>query len=785
MMSALSSYIAADYGIAESQLAGYTGLIRPGALPAFLLVPLADRPDAAACSCRGRGHRGAADLATAFAPTVAAFVAGADAGAHPAWWRRRWRSIVAEEFPAEHRGWGIGMGAGGARRGFWLRRDPVRLRRAPAGKWRALYAVGVFPLFVMPRLRRGIRETRRFDHHRAQNIGDGGIGGVRGWSAPLAGLARSYPRRVAGVTPAGALYLHGRETGVFQFCGYFTLNTHHWEPWRFSLMAVVAGAVGMLGNRVVAGRLGDPSSGAVRSVSRSRRASPGLAWLFYHLPGFWPPLLGVPHRLLGVLQRHDPRARDRGLPDPHRGIVGAAGCRSCRPSGLRPARRRRPRHRGRRDAADDGEHAAVLTIVAVRRFSCCPRPAARARADQQRRRVAAIRRGGGPRRRRSGRPERAVHVLEAGVAPAELLVERRETVRRHALERRREVAAETPDARTDAIHGRGWRTPPRAARAPARRSRTRRPARAHRARARTAQLRAVVEVVASAETTTSRRGGSAKSRGRRARSGSGPGSSAKRCFATFEHLLRDVHEHEARAETRASCCDTRPVPRAEVEHREFVGWTLDERRDRAVERVEARDQLPARAVVDRRRAIEQRTRMRVGGRRLRCIGFRLACGRLPRKGRVTDCTGVRRISDACRAPQTILRACGSTSRIFAFTGARRRVAGAFARDAERRERRRPAQPHRAIVPAERTQRVDQERAPRDRCRTRSGARERQRRHVHVRCARAPSSCATTVSGGRPPSTLRKRRENDPSAANCAITCRSPDHSSSRPPRRAT
>ena len=64
--------------------------------------------------------------------------------------------IVAEEFPAEHRGWGIGMvgalgacgfGFGAILFGF--------VERLPFG-WRALYAIGVLPLLAMPRLRRGI-----------------------------------------------------------------------------------------------------------------------------------------------------------------------------------------------------------------------------------------------------------------------------------------------------------------------------------------------------------------------------------------------------------------------------------------------------------------------------------------------------------------------------------------------------------------------------------------------------------------------------------------------------
>lgn len=288
MMSALS-YIAKDFGIPESDLAGYTGLIRLGALPAFLLVPLSDRVGRRRMFLISVAGIAVLTFATAFVPTVAAYVAlqmmvrtfvlAASTLAFV---------IVAEEFPAEHRGWGIGMvGALGAC-GFGFGAILFGFVDRLPGTWRALYAVGVFPLLVMPRLRRGITETRRFDHHRAQNIGNDGIGGIRGWLAPLAALARSYPRRVAGVTLAGALYAAG-ETGVFQFCGYFTLNAHGWEPWRFSVMVVIAGGVGMLGN-VLAGRLGDLFGR--RPVGFVVAASfPGLAWLFYHLPGFYLPVL--------------------------------------------------------------------------------------------------------------------------------------------------------------------------------------------------------------------------------------------------------------------------------------------------------------------------------------------------------------------------------------------------------------------------------------------------------------------------------------------------------------
>jgi MFS family permease len=289
LMSALS-FIAADFGITESKLAGYTGLIRLGALPAFLLVPFADRVGRRAMFLVAVAGVAALTFATAFAGSVGAFVAvqmlvrtcvlAASTMAFV---------IVAEEFPAQHRGWGIGMlgalgacgfGFGAILFGF--------VKQLPYG-WRALYLVGIVPLLVLPVLRRGIPETHRFVKHSRKRRDTATRGsGLSGWHEPLVALARTYPRRLLGVTLAGTLYAAG-ETGVFQFCGYFTLTTHGWEPWRFSLMVVLAGAVGMVGN-VVAGRLGDAYGR--RPVGFTVAASfPLLAWLFYHLPGVaLPPL---------------------------------------------------------------------------------------------------------------------------------------------------------------------------------------------------------------------------------------------------------------------------------------------------------------------------------------------------------------------------------------------------------------------------------------------------------------------------------------------------------------
>ena len=194
--------------------------------------------------------------------------------------------IVTEEFPALHRGWAIGMlgalSACGNGLGAGLF---AAIESLPYG-WRALYAVGVVPLLLFPLLRRRVEETRRFNHHRAL-IARHDSGGLAGWYRPLVSLARTYPGRAMGVAAAGGLMAVG-ESAVFQFTGYFTLTVHGWSPAQFSMMFIIGGAVGIIGN-VVAGRLGDRIGR--RTIGCAFLALfPLFAWTFYHGPSWSLPI---------------------------------------------------------------------------------------------------------------------------------------------------------------------------------------------------------------------------------------------------------------------------------------------------------------------------------------------------------------------------------------------------------------------------------------------------------------------------------------------------------------
>jgi len=279
MLTSALKFIAADLHMAEGDLGSYLGLIRLGALPAFLVVPFADRIGRRRVFLACVAGVSLGTFLTAFAQSALQFVALQMvsrtfilAGAAVAF------VIVTEEFPAEHRGWGIGMlgalGACGHGLGAALF---AAIEFLPHG-WRALYAVGLCPLLLLPLFRRRVAETGRFERHvgRARS--------VAAWYRPLLGLVRTHPGRAAGIALAGGLVALG-EAAVFQFTGYYTQAVHGWSPAQFSAMVIIGGGVGIIGH-IVAGRLGDRIGRRVVGAV-FLGLFPVFAWLFYRGPGGW------------------------------------------------------------------------------------------------------------------------------------------------------------------------------------------------------------------------------------------------------------------------------------------------------------------------------------------------------------------------------------------------------------------------------------------------------------------------------------------------------------------
>lgn len=251
MLTSALSYIAEELGMREEDLGAAMGLIRLGALPAFLLLPLADRFGRRPVLITSIGAMGVLTFATALAPTAGWFV-GLQmltrtffiTGSTVAF------VIVTEELPAAHRGWGIGVvGAIGAV-GHGLSAGAFAAIDVLPYGWRALYAFGVLPLLLLPWFARRIPETRRFA------TGEG-AGGQEPGSAltPLIAMFRRRPGRAVAVALTGLVPGVGIVT-AFQFTGYHTLGVLGWEPADYSLMVIVGGALGIVGH-VFAGRLGD------------------------------------------------------------------------------------------------------------------------------------------------------------------------------------------------------------------------------------------------------------------------------------------------------------------------------------------------------------------------------------------------------------------------------------------------------------------------------------------------------------------------------------------------
>jgi putative MFS transporter len=200
--------------------------------------------------------------------------------------------IITEEFPAEHRGWGIGVasavGAFGVALGLLLF---AAIDWLPFG-WRSMYALGILPLLLLPMFRREVRETRRFALHRDQRAAEGRrLSGLAGWWRPLSSLLRAYPGRAAGIGAIAAFAAAGH-SAVYNFSSYYVQSVHGWSPGDYTLMVIVAGLIGIVGYPF-AGRLAD-RSGRRTAGFILYSAFPLLALVFYQGAGWLLPLVWVP-----------------------------------------------------------------------------------------------------------------------------------------------------------------------------------------------------------------------------------------------------------------------------------------------------------------------------------------------------------------------------------------------------------------------------------------------------------------------------------------------------------
>jgi putative MFS transporter len=278
-------HIQADLGIAESQLGLLGGLVRAGAffaLPVTLAADRLGRRRVLLLTIVGYTLCTGATAFAANAPTfvVFQFLARVFAAAETV----IAVVVIAEEFDAAHRGWGIGAlgalhacGAGAAAIAFGF------VDVLPFG-WRALYAIGLAPLALVAFLRRTLPETQRFDalarerSDRAPALG------------PAVDLVRRHPRRIAALALAVVAIEIALGPAMF-FAPKFLQDVHGWSPAMVGILTLVGGAFGIVGNPL-AGWLSDRRGR--RPVTVTFASGVALAIVcFYSLAGVLAPLVWV------------------------------------------------------------------------------------------------------------------------------------------------------------------------------------------------------------------------------------------------------------------------------------------------------------------------------------------------------------------------------------------------------------------------------------------------------------------------------------------------------------
>jgi MFS family permease len=290
LLSAAIKHINEDLNIELAESGFYLGAIRLGGLLTFAILPFADRLGRRRLFLASLLGMSIGTLATGFAQSPLQFVvAQVVARAFMLSAVAVAIVIVIEEFPAAHRGWGIGvMGAVGGM-GFGLGAMLFAAIDVLPYGWRALYVFGITPVLLLPFFRRELSETARFQAHQQARGGEAGEFAL--WQ-PIVELLKRQPRRALALGLTGLLGAFGA-IAVFQYASLFVQEVHDFEPWEYSVMILIGGGVGIVGN-IVAGRLGDRIGRRFVGVL-AYGMFPVSALLFYYGPSslLWIAFAGI------------------------------------------------------------------------------------------------------------------------------------------------------------------------------------------------------------------------------------------------------------------------------------------------------------------------------------------------------------------------------------------------------------------------------------------------------------------------------------------------------------
>ncbi|MDH3687645.1 MAG: MFS transporter [Myxococcales bacterium] len=284
LMSLALAQLQADLQIPEAQIGQVSAIARLGVLPAILLTVMADRVGRRRLLLLTIVGFTVTTFLTAFSQNAEQYIALQFASRFFIAGEAMLAVVVlTEELQARDRGWGIGMlgalgalGHGGAALVFGF------VDVLPYG-WRAMYAIGVVPLIFLAWFRRNLRETQRFEDHRATRS----EGGSRSsFLHPVRSLFRMYPGRLAALSLAVLAFDFVIAT-AYTFVPKTLQELHGYTPGSVSTLMIVGGALGILGN-IAAGSLADRFGRRVVLIV-AIGANAGAIYAFYHGSGLWIP----------------------------------------------------------------------------------------------------------------------------------------------------------------------------------------------------------------------------------------------------------------------------------------------------------------------------------------------------------------------------------------------------------------------------------------------------------------------------------------------------------------
>jgi putative MFS transporter len=197
--------------------------------------------------------------------------------------------IIAEEFPPDARGWGIGALVALSGYGFALAALLFAFIDVVPFGWRALYLVALVPLLLVARLRRTLPETRRFERQAKRHEGGSFLMALK----PAVNLATAYPGRMLALGLVVLVFSFGTGAAFFYDPTYLQ-DAHNWKPFQVSLLTIGAGGIALLGS-AFAGSLGD-RIGRKRTTILFLGGVPLFIAAFYNgfgplLPALWAGMI--------------------------------------------------------------------------------------------------------------------------------------------------------------------------------------------------------------------------------------------------------------------------------------------------------------------------------------------------------------------------------------------------------------------------------------------------------------------------------------------------------------